>query len=88
MGIKPRYANGSKALLVVKDKKYYLFPDNDSKKFEDTKDVWVDDDKSLLDDDYTKSIEKILISNYKIREHGVYRAEIKKIRDLLYSDEE
>ncbi len=79
---------GSKALIIIKDKKYYLFPDNDSKKFEDTKKIWVDNDKSLYDEDFTKSIEKILISKRRIREPGVFGSDMKKIRDLLYSDDE
>lgn len=79
---------GGTALLIIKEKKYYLFPDNDSKKFEDMKQDWVDDDKTLYDDDYSKSIDKILMSNYKIREQGVLNWEIKKIEDMLYTDDE
>lgn len=75
-----------KALIAVKDKKYYLFPDNDSKKFEDMKKSWIDDDKSLLDDDYSKSIEKILISNRRIYDQGILMGEIKKLKKLLNVD--
>lgn len=76
------------ALLIIKNKKYYLFPDNESKKFEDLKSEWVDDDKSLYDEDYTKSIEKILMSNRMIREHWVFSSDIKKIQDLIFSDDD
>jgi Glutaminase len=78
----------SKAFLIIKDKKYYSYPDNDSKKFEDMKKEWIDDDKNLYDDDYSKSIEKILMSKRRIREHWVFSSDFKKIRDLLYNDED
>lgn len=84
-GLIPR---GEKGLLVIKDKKYYLFPDNVSKKFEDLKPQWADDDKSLYDEDYSKSIEKILMSKRMIREHWVFSSDVKKIQDLLYGDED
>lgn len=76
------------ALLIIKDRKYYLFPDNDSKKFEDAKEVWADNDKSLLDEDYTKSIESILNSKHVIREHWVLSGDIKKIQGLLFNDDD
>jgi hypothetical protein len=79
---------GSKALLIVKDKKYYSYPDNDSKRFDDIKEEWIDDDKNLYDDDFSKSIEKILMSNQRIREHWVFRSDLKKIKELLNSDED
>ena len=78
---------GEKTYLIVKDKSYYTFPDNSGKKFEDMKSVWNDDNKSLNDDDYSKSIEKILKSKHGIREHWLFSSEVKKIRELLPADE-
>jgi len=73
--------------LIIKEKKYFTFPDNTDKKFQDMKKEWLDDDKSLNDDDYSKSIEKILKSKHGIREHWLFSSEIKKIQDLLSGDE-
>lgn len=77
---------GGKTYLILKDKKYYTFPDDRNKKFEDMKRKWADDDKSLRDDNYSKSIEKILRSKHVIREHWLFASENKMIRDLLPDD--
>jgi hypothetical protein len=77
---------GEKTFLIIKDKKYYSFPDNENKKFEDMRTEWVDGSKSLSDDDYSKSIRKILKSKHGIREHWLFISEIKKIQDLLSGD--
>jgi hypothetical protein len=78
---------GEKTYLIMKDRKYYTFPDNPNKKFEDMKKEWVDDDKLLNDDDYSKSIEKILKSKHGIREHWLFSSEIKRIQELLNNDD-
>jgi hypothetical protein len=75
-----------KTYLIIKDKKYYTFPDNQNKKFNDMKMKWVDDDKSLNDDDYSRSIKRILKSRHRIREHWLFRSEEKMIRNLLAGD--
>jgi hypothetical protein len=78
--------SGERTYLIIKDRKYYTFPDNSDKKFEDMKKEWVSGDKSLKDDNYSKSIEKILKSRHGIREHWLFTSEIKMIRDLLSGD--
>lgn len=77
-----------KTYLIIKDKKYYIYPDNSNKKFEDMKTEWADDVKSVNDDDYSKSIGKILKSKHGLREHWLFKSEEKMIRDLLSIDEE
>ena len=77
-----------KTYLIIKDKRYYTYPDNSNKKFEDMKTEWVDDNKSLNDDDYSKSIGKILKSRHGLREHWLFRSEIKRIQELLLVGEE
>ena len=77
-----------KTYLIIKDKKYYKFPDNPGKKFEDLKTEWTDDNKSLIDDDYSKSIERLLKSRYGLREHWLFSSEVKKIQKLLLVGEE
>lgn len=77
-----------KTYLILKNKKYYTFPDNPNKKFEDMKIKWSDDDKSLNDDDYSRSIKRILKSRHGIREHWLLRSEEKMIRGLLTGDSE
>jgi len=77
-----------KTYLIIKDKKYYTYPDNSNKKFEDMKTEWADDVKSVNDDDYSKSIGKILKSKHGLREHWLFKSEEKMIRDLLSIDEE
>jgi hypothetical protein len=77
-----------KAFLIIKNKKYYAYPDNDSRKFEDLMEEWVDDDKNLYDDDYSKSIEKILTAKHVIEERWLFTGEIKKIRNLLQDDDD
>jgi len=77
-----------KTFLIIKDKKYYKFPDNSAKKFEDMKSEWVDNNKSLKDDNYSKSIERILKSRYGLREHWLFSSEVRKIQELLLVGEE
>ena len=76
-----------KTYLIIKDKKYYTFPDNSGKKFEDEKREWKDDSKSLNDEDFSKSIERILKSKHGLREHWLFSSEVKKIRELLSNNE-
>ena len=76
-----------KTYLIIKDKKYYTFPDNSGKKFEDEKREWKDDSKSLNDEDFSKSIERLLKSKHGLREHWLFSSEVKKIRELLSNNE-
>ncbi len=74
---------GGKAFLIIKDKKYYSFPDNSNNKFEDEKEIWIDEDKILYDDYCEISIEKVLASKLGIKEPWTYRWQLKTLRELL-----
>lgn len=74
--------NGSKGLIVVKDKMYYKFPDNDNNKFIDTSITWTDKE-SLYDYDYSKSLGKILIARYGFWDPWTYRKHYDEIKQML-----
>jgi hypothetical protein len=51
--------SGSKGFIVVKDKRYFIYPDDEKNLFEDEKYVWTDTE-SLLDDEYSRSIDEVV----------------------------
>jgi len=72
------------AYLIIKEKKYFSFPDDEYKKFEDMKEIWNDDEnKQLLDEDYSISIRKIFTSRNVYWDPWTYRNYISEIKDLL-----
>jgi hypothetical protein len=74
----------AKGFLIVKERKYYTFPDDSQKKFEDMKEEWKDDqNKDLYDDDYMRSIENILTVRFGIWEEWTLRNYIAEIKDML-----
>jgi hypothetical protein len=70
------------AFLVIKDKRYRSFPDNEEGKFLDDMKDWRDDE-SLVDEDYSKSINNILLAKYGFWEPWTYRMHYNRIKDLL-----
>jgi hypothetical protein len=72
------------AYLIVKDRKYFSFPDDENNRFEDMKEVWTDDaNKPLLDEDCSISIENIFSARNIIWDPWTYRHYINAIRNLL-----
>jgi len=70
--------------LIVKDRKYFSFPDDENKRFEDMKEVWTDNvDKPLMDEDCSISIENIFSARNIIWDPWTYRHYINAIRNLL-----
>ena len=73
-----------KGYLVVKNKLYYSFPDDVTGKFEDTKELWVDDEnKQLFDIDYSTSIDRILTAKYGYWDQWNYRFWQNELQDML-----
>jgi hypothetical protein len=72
------------AFITLKEKKYYSFPENKNNKFNDSAEIWADDNKSLYDDDFKTSLKKILFSNMRVMEPGIINSRLKKIMDLLH----
>jgi hypothetical protein len=72
----------SAAFLVIKNKIYRSFPDNEEGKFLDDIKEW-SDDENLKDDDYSKSINNILLAYYGFWEPWTYRMHYNQIKDLL-----
>jgi hypothetical protein len=70
------------ALLIIKDKRYRSFPDNEEGKFLDDMKEWRDDE-DLTDNDFSKSINNILLAYYGFWEPWMYRIHYSRIRDLL-----
>lgn len=70
------------ALLVIKNKHYRSFPDNEEGKFLDDIKEWRDDE-NLTDDDFSKSINNILFAYYGFWEPWMYRIHYNQIKDLL-----
>jgi hypothetical protein len=76
------------ALITLKEKKYYSFPENKNNKFNDNAEIWSDDNKSLYDDDFKTSLKKVLFSKQGVMEPAVINSRLKKIIDLLNKNED
>lgn len=76
------------AFIILKEKRYYSFPENKKNKFNDNAEIWRDDDKSLYDDDFKTSLNKILFSRQGVMEPAVVNNRLKKIIDLLNKNED
>lgn len=73
-----------KGYLVIKNKIYYSFPDDEKGKFEDTKELWADDEnKQLFDFDCSTSIDRILTAKYGFWDQWNYRFWQNELRDML-----
>lgn len=73
-----------KVYLVIKNKIYYSFPDDGAGKFEDTKELWVDDEnKQLFDIDCSASIDRILTAKYGYWYQWNYRYWQNELQDML-----
>jgi hypothetical protein len=73
-----------KGFIVLKDKSYYNFPDNENNRFIDTSMQWVDKEtEPLYDNDFAKSLEKVLIARYGFWEPWTYRKHYNEIKQLL-----
>ncbi len=74
---------GSDAVIILKDTKYYIFPDDADDNFEDKKANWNDSDEPVTDDDYSRAIDEVtraklgLIEPWKMQEH------VKKLKELV-----
>ncbi|RPI13473.1 MAG: hypothetical protein EHM58_18430 [Ignavibacteriae bacterium] len=75
---------GSKGFIIIKDKKYYKFPDNENNRFIDTRKEWIDDKKEpLYDDNFSISLEKVLLARYGFWEPWTFRKHYKEFKELL-----
>lgn len=76
--------NGGKGFVVVKNKMYYTFPDNDNNNFVDTITKWVDNEtEPLYDNDFAKSLENVLLARYGFWEPWTYRKHYNEMKQLL-----
>jgi hypothetical protein len=75
---------GSKGFLVFKEKRYYTFPMDKAKRFQDHKELWTDDEnKALEDEDYSRSIKNLLGSVYGSLDDDVTRQRVEEIQKQL-----
>lgn len=79
-GITPQ--NG-KAFLVVKHAGYFIYPDDKDDHFEDQKSVWGEENESLTDENYSRSIDEMTRTSLGLIEPWKMRERVEKIRHLL-----
>jgi hypothetical protein len=71
------------AVVVLKDKEYFIYPDDAYNLFEDKKTNWDDSDEPVKDKDYSRAIDEVtraklgLLEPWKMNEH------IKKLKELI-----
>jgi len=71
------------AFLVIKDKWYFIFPDDDNNLFEDEKSVWHDDNENLLDESFSRSIDEVVRASLGLAEPWKMRSRVVKIKKLI-----
>ncbi len=74
------------AFLVIKDKGYFIFPDDENDMFEDEKSVWHDDNENLLDENCSRSIDEVVRASLGLVEPWKMRSRVVKIKQLLGID--
>jgi hypothetical protein len=74
------------AFLVIKDKRYFIFPDDENGMFEDEKSIWYDSNENLLDESFSRSIDEVVRASLGLAEPWKMRSRIVKIKKLLDID--
>ena len=71
------------ALLVIKQSKYYIFPDDEYNLFEDEKTIWGDENENLYDEHCSRSIDEIVRAKMGLIEPWKMNELVKKIKKLI-----
>lgn len=50
---------GAKGFLIIKRSEYFIYPDDKNNYFEDTKQIWTEEDEILTDADYSRSVDEM-----------------------------
>jgi hypothetical protein len=74
---------GSEGFAVMKVSRYYIFPDDERDLFEDELAVWIDDNESLLDEEYSRSIDELVRASLGLVEPWKMRERAWKIKQLI-----
>jgi hypothetical protein len=71
------------AVALLKEKRFFIYPDDADDNFEDKKADWNDSDEPVTDDDYSRAIDEVtraklgFIEPWKMQEH------VKKLKELV-----
>lgn len=74
--------SGGEGLVVIKHRRFYIFPDNEKHYFEDEKILWTDNE-SLLDESYSRSIDEMTRTSLGIAEPWQMRSRVKQLEELI-----
>lgn len=74
------------AYLVIKNSRYFIFPDNMEDLFEDEKLNWLDDDELTTDEHYSRSIDEVVRAHMGLLEPWMMRYHAKKLKELIMSN--
>lgn len=76
-----------KAYLVIKDSRYFIFPDDTEDLFEDEKLNWLDDDEITTDEHYSRSIDEVVRVKMGLVEPWMMRYHVMKLEGLVMNNE-
>lgn len=74
--------NGT-VFIVVKRPLYFIYPDDNDNYFEDEKVIWYEDNESLTDDNYSRSVDEMTRTSLGLVEPWKMRDRVEKIRKLI-----
>ena len=75
----PAYGKG---FVVIKERRYFIYPDDEQNLLEDEKSEWTDDE-SLLDEEYSRSIDEVVRASLGLVEPWKMNAKVKDIKSLI-----
>ena len=74
--------NGA-GFLIIKDKRYYIYPKNKDDKFLDSLQNWNDDNKYATDNKYLRSVDETLKAKHRLYESWKFNYYISELLKLL-----
>lgn len=72
-----------KGFLVIKDNRFYIYPENTNDYFIDNLHRWDENDRSITDDKYLRSIDETLKAKHGLYEPWKFNYYVSKLMELL-----
>lgn len=75
--------NNGEAYMIVKNKRYFIFPDGTGDLFEDEKSVWEEEKELLSDDEFSRSIDEVVRASLGLIEPWKMNERVEALKKLI-----
>lgn len=75
--------SGGKGFIVIKDKRFYIYPEIGDDFFDDDMRIWNENDRSITDDKYLRSVDETLQAKHGFYEPWKFKYYVSKLMELL-----